>query len=55
MIVTHFSATETVTDNTEVGTATITLNIQNKLEFATATLTGCVVTGSAACKFNVTA
>jgi len=47
-----FRATETA--GVAKGTATITLNIQNKLEFASASLAGCVVTGAIACKFIVT-
>jgi len=43
----------TETDKDDKGTATVTLNIKNKLEFGPVPLTGCVVTGAAACKLSV--
>jgi len=38
------------TEGEEVGTATVTLSVTNKLEFSAATLTGCAVAGAAASK-----
>ena len=47
----YVSATEDA-DAAKVGTATVTLNIKNKLEFSSATLTGCVVEGATAGKLH---
>jgi len=49
MTLIQFSATG---ENCDVGTATITLNVQNRLEFASSTLTGCVMASAAPCKAN---
>lgn len=47
----YVSATEGG-DAAKVGTATVTLSIKNKLEFSSATLTGCVAEGATAGKLH---
>ena len=51
MIVIYFSATET--GNASDGADSLTLNIQNKLEFDPSSLVGCVVAGATGSKFRL--